>query len=174
MDVIGVIGTKVHSHLHRVHIKWQCPISGVHSIMMEKSALACEGGGSRPPPFTLFTLIYKVADAPAQRADHLYPICTLWSSQQIGFTTLSKNGIKLVCNLNIVYGNLKSENSQDYAQKQQRNCPFMHWALGIDKQKKKRKKSCERMLQIRLDWEYSSRTNTNRGLSRIPPALLHN
>jgi hypothetical protein len=32
---------------------------------------------------------------------------------------LSKNGLKLVCNVNIVYGNLKSENSQGYAQKPQ-------------------------------------------------------
>ncbi len=38
---------------HWVHTEWQLPISGVHSIMMEKSALAGEGGGARPPPFTL-------------------------------------------------------------------------------------------------------------------------
>jgi hypothetical protein len=30
---------------------------------------------------------------------------------------LRKSGLKLVCNVNIVYGNLKSENSQDYAPK---------------------------------------------------------
>ncbi len=30
---------------------------------------------------------------------------------------LSKSGLKLVCNINIVYGNLKSESSEDYAQK---------------------------------------------------------
>jgi hypothetical protein len=30
--------------------------------------------------------------------------------------TPSKSGLKLVCNENIVYRNLKSENSQDYAQ----------------------------------------------------------
>ncbi len=36
--------------------------------------------------------------------------------------------MKLVCNVNIVYGNLKSENSQDYAQKPQRNCMFMNSA----------------------------------------------
>ncbi len=30
---------------------------------------------------------------------------------------VSINGLKLVCNLNIVYGNLKSENSRDCAQK---------------------------------------------------------
>jgi hypothetical protein len=28
---------------------------------------------------------------------------------------LSKTGLKLVCNVNIVYGNLKSQNSQDNA-----------------------------------------------------------
>ncbi len=36
--------------------------------------------------------------------------------------------LKLVCDVNIVYGNLKSENSQDYAQKPQRNCTFMNLA----------------------------------------------
>jgi hypothetical protein len=40
----------------------------------------------------------------------------------------SKSGLKLVCNVNILYGNLKSENSQDYAQKTQRNCTFMNSA----------------------------------------------
>ncbi len=62
-----------------VHTEWQWPISGTYSIMMEKSALAGEGAGARPPPFTLFTIMYKVAVyAPAERADtlplfHLYP-----------------------------------------------------------------------------------------------------
>ncbi len=40
---------------------------------------------------------------------------------------LSKSGLKLVCYVNIVYGKLKSENSQD-AQKPQRNCMFMNSA----------------------------------------------
>jgi hypothetical protein len=53
--------------------------------MMVKSASAISMvrvGGTRPPPFTLFTITYKVAFyAPAERADtlpvfHLYPICT--------------------------------------------------------------------------------------------------
>ncbi len=36
------------------------------------------------------------------------------------FIATSTNGFfKLVCNVNIVYGYLKSENSQDYAQKPQ-------------------------------------------------------
>jgi len=43
----------------------------------------------------------------------------------------SKNGLKLVCNVNIVYRNLKSENSQDYAKKSQRNCKFMSSASGL-------------------------------------------
>ncbi len=42
----------------------------------------------------------------------------------------SKSGLKLVCNVNIVYGNLKSENSQDYAQKPQRNWTLMNSASG--------------------------------------------
>ncbi len=43
---------------------------------------------------------------------------------------LSKSWLELVCHVNIVYGNLKSENnSQDYAQKpQQRNWTFMNSA----------------------------------------------
>ncbi len=44
---------------------------------------------------------------------------------------LSKTGLKLVCNVNIEYGNLKSENSQDNAQKPQRNRTFMNFASGI-------------------------------------------
>ncbi len=41
---------------------------------------------------------------------------------------LSKSGLKLVCNVNIEHRNLKSENSQDYAQRPQRNCTFMNSA----------------------------------------------
>ncbi len=33
---------------------------------------------------------------------------------------VSKSGLKLVCKVNILYGNLKSENSQDYDQKPRR------------------------------------------------------
>jgi hypothetical protein len=40
----------------------------------------------------------------------------------------SKSGLKLVCNENIVYGILKSDNSQDYGQKPQRHCTFMNSA----------------------------------------------
>ncbi len=47
------------------------------------------------------------------------------------FPFLSKNGLKLVCNLNIAYGNLKSENSQDYAQQPRRNCMFMNSASEV-------------------------------------------
>jgi hypothetical protein len=32
---------------------------------------------------------------------------------------LGKSGLKSVCNVNIVYGNLRSKNSQDYARKPQ-------------------------------------------------------
>jgi hypothetical protein len=41
---------------------------------------------------------------------------------------LGKSELKLVWNVNIVCENLKSENSQDYAQTPQRNCTFMNLA----------------------------------------------
>ncbi len=70
---------------HRAHTEWQLTLSGVHSIMMEKLAQAGKGGGSRPHPFTIVTITYKVAVyAPAEWADaltlfHLYQyiVCTL-------------------------------------------------------------------------------------------------
>ncbi len=45
---------------------------------------------------------------------------------------LSKSSLKLVCSVNIIYRNLTSANSQDYAQKPQRNCTFMNSASGKD------------------------------------------
>ncbi len=42
---------------------------------------------------------------------------------------MSESGLKLVFYVNLVYGNLNSENSQDNAQKPQRNCMFMNSAL---------------------------------------------
>jgi hypothetical protein len=72
--------------------------------MMEKSTLAGEGGGASPPPFTLFTITYKVVVyAPAERADtlplfHRHSICSLWSyrpARLLGWrastTTLCRN-----------------------------------------------------------------------------------
>jgi hypothetical protein len=41
-----------------------------------------------------------------------------------------KSGLKRICKIIIVHGNLKSENSQDYAQKPQQNCPIMNSASG--------------------------------------------
>jgi hypothetical protein len=46
-------------------------LSGVHSVMKVKLALAGEGGGARPPPLITFTITSKVAVyAPAEWADH--------------------------------------------------------------------------------------------------------
>jgi hypothetical protein len=57
---------------HSVHREWQLPLSGVHSIMMEKLAQPGEGGRCRPSPFTLSTITYKVVlYAPAEREDTL-------------------------------------------------------------------------------------------------------
>ncbi len=56
------------------YTEWQWPLSGIHSIVMEKSHQPGGGGGHtrRPPPFTLSTFTYKVVVcAPAERADKL-------------------------------------------------------------------------------------------------------
>ncbi len=46
-------------------------------------------------------------------------------------TPFSQSGLKLVCNVNIVYGNLKFGNSQDYAPKSQRNCTYVNSAAEL-------------------------------------------
>jgi hypothetical protein len=60
-----------------------------------------------------------------------FPPCYSQSPLLTDFTPFfpsRKSGLKLVCNINIVYENLKPKNSQDYAQKSQRNCTFMNSA----------------------------------------------
>ncbi len=62
-----------------------------------------------------------------------FPPCNSQSPLLTDFTLpspLSKSGLKLVCKVNIVYRNHKSDNSQDYAQKPQRNCTFMNSVSG--------------------------------------------
>jgi hypothetical protein len=84
-----------------------------------------KGGGHAPPSLTSLGWFFH--------HDGMLPLCSLRSSLLIYFTPpppLSKSGLKLVCNINIVYGNLKSENSKDYAQKPQRNCTFMNSPSG--------------------------------------------
>ncbi len=57
--------------------EWQWPVSGVHSIMMVKSApCLVKVGDARPPPFTLSTItskvvVHAVPSTPAERADKL-------------------------------------------------------------------------------------------------------
>ncbi len=59
-----------------------------------------------------------------------FPPCYSQSPPLADFTPppppMNKSDLKLVCNVNIVFGNLKSQNPQDYAQKHQRNCTFMN------------------------------------------------
>jgi len=62
-----------------------------------------------------------------------FPPCYSQSPLLKDFTPpspLSKSGLILVCNANIVNRNIKSGNSQDYAQKPQRNCTFMNLCSG--------------------------------------------
>ncbi len=88
------IGTKilrlllhaVHSHLYQQILltpteytqSGDCRFPVVHPIMMEKSALAGEGGGCTPTPFQPITITFKVAVySPTERADTL-PVCHLY------------------------------------------------------------------------------------------------
>jgi hypothetical protein len=90
------------SRLPRVHTEWQPPLSGVHSIMMEKLATAGMVGGARSPPFTTFNIPHKVTVyAPSDWADTL----TLFHLYRYMY---------VLCG---------------YAQKPQRNCTFMNSAF---------------------------------------------
>jgi hypothetical protein len=54
------------------HTELQRLLSGVHSVMRVKLALAGKGGGCAPTPFITFTITSKVAVyAPAEWADTL-------------------------------------------------------------------------------------------------------
>jgi hypothetical protein len=61
---------------HRVHAEWQWPLSGVYSIMMEKSAQLVRIGGCTPIPFTISRTKVSVS-APAEKADTL-PVFLLY------------------------------------------------------------------------------------------------
>ncbi len=77
---------RIHRSSHREHTEWKLPLSGVHSIMMEKLAQPGEGeGGCSALPFTISTIKYKVLRSTLQlrwkvRSPCFYstPICTLW------------------------------------------------------------------------------------------------
>ncbi len=59
---------------HRVHTEWQRPLSGVHSIMMEKLAQASEGGGglhAHPLHYSYSYVQSCNVHAPAEWADTL-------------------------------------------------------------------------------------------------------
>ncbi len=60
-----------------------------------------------------------------------FPSCYSQSPLLKDFTPLplNKTGLKLVCNVNIICGNLKSENSQ--ARNPQQNCTFMNSASAL-------------------------------------------
>jgi hypothetical protein len=57
---------------------------------------------------------------------------------------LLASGSKLVCNVKIVYRNLKPENFQDYAQKPQRKCTFKNSASGVSMRKGKEEREIGR------------------------------
>ena len=71
---------------HRVHTEWQRPLSGIHSIMMEKLAQACEGGGCTPTPFRYIYHHVQICGVSLQLRGQIHtpyfystPICILCS-----------------------------------------------------------------------------------------------
>jgi hypothetical protein len=74
--------------VHRVHTERHRPISGVQSIMMEKSALAGDCRGcARPHPLSLYLLSCTKLQSTLQLRGPVHslyfistPICTLWMS----------------------------------------------------------------------------------------------
>ncbi len=111
----------VYDQDHTVHTEWQLPLSGVHSIMMEKLAQSSEGGGARPSPFTISTITYKVVTyAPAKSADTLSLLLLYPCMYSVIKTTTAKN-----CRCNVVeYGILAffKLNVAGYI-----ICPFSCW-----------------------------------------------
>jgi hypothetical protein len=92
------------------HTDCQWPLSGVHSIMMVKSAQPGDDawGGARPPPFTLSTIMSKVVVyAPAERADalllfllypHMYSVVYTVKSTYINIYLIRGPHFFLLCN----------------------------------------------------------------------------
>jgi hypothetical protein len=85
------------------------------------------------PPYPLFHPFPEAAflDVIGTKVLRVFSLLFTINCYTNGFNSpppCSKSGLKLVCNVNIVYGNLKSVNSQDYAQKPQRNSTFMNSA----------------------------------------------
>jgi hypothetical protein len=70
------------------HSEWQLPIFVVHSIMMEKSSPAGEGGGGRVHAHSILLYYHHIQSCSVRSSWesryctltllHLYPICTLW------------------------------------------------------------------------------------------------
>jgi hypothetical protein len=86
-------GTWTVFSAHRVHTEWQRPLSGVHSIMMEKLSQPGEGGGCTSTSFHYINHHVQSCSVCSSWDSryctlpmfHLYAICTLWSSQPLFF-----------------------------------------------------------------------------------------
>ncbi len=83
-----------------------------------------------PKDFCDFGLFNRLAQAGGGGA--YYMIFHYQKVTVLNYSPPKKKCLKLVCYVNIVYRNLKSDNSQDYAQKPERNCMFMNSASVHD------------------------------------------
>jgi hypothetical protein len=83
--ICGILCGNVYPLYHRAHTEWQRPLSDVHSIMMEKLAQACEGGGCTPTPFHYsYQLVQSCSERSSLVGRYTHPqyfisinICTL-------------------------------------------------------------------------------------------------
>ncbi len=124
-----------------IHLSFSIPFISYHSFLSNSSSTFL----IYLPPYLIFChlFVFKLSSFPSSshllsltnpEADFLDVIGTkvlrvlLAIHSHLYFTPWSKIDLQLVCNVNIVYRNLKSANSQECAQKPQRNCTFMNSA----------------------------------------------
>ncbi len=96
---------------HRVHKEWYYPLSGVHSIMMEKLTQAGEGGGVHAHPLSLYlpsrTKLWCTLHLRGQiHSPYFYstPTCTLWLKHWTELDGRNQDGGKNVFFLFMVVG----------------------------------------------------------------------
>jgi len=91
-----------------------------------------------PPTTAIFrtfkksTALYKVHNMGLRYIKKFFSLLFTVTSTKRFWPPPVQKRFEMVCNVNIVYGNLKSENSQDNAQKTQQNCTFMNLASVFD------------------------------------------
>jgi hypothetical protein len=129
--IITCLCTAFGSGLHstRLHNVSHAPLYCIISANVAECTVWRQHRSSLRSFPCFFTPLIEAAFLDITKSLKSFPPC--YSQSPLPHFPLRKSGLKLVCNVNIVYGNLKSENSQDYARKPQRTCTFMNSASGL-------------------------------------------